>query len=192
MGARRVAPGLFLLDAHSADGPLSCWIGLDDSTRENGCVHYVPGSHRWNLLPVTGFADDMNAIQSVLTDEQRLSSSRCAIELQAGECSFHHPLMVHGSYENRSDARGVARSLMSFATAFVRLRTSRYWQAFRRSRRAKKSLGSSFRCCLIVQKSLNDWSASVPLASVVLRQPNTSSETLRCYGDKPKQRDRDS
>ena len=29
---------------------LSCWIGLDDSTRDNGCVHYVPGSHRWNLL----------------------------------------------------------------------------------------------------------------------------------------------
>ena len=29
---------------------LSCWIGLDDSTRENGCVHYVPGSHRWDLL----------------------------------------------------------------------------------------------------------------------------------------------
>src|ERR1041385_4539854 len=28
---------------------LSCWIGLDDSTRENGCVHYVPGSHRWEL-----------------------------------------------------------------------------------------------------------------------------------------------
>src|SRR5205807_3498058 len=29
---------------------LSCWVGLDDSTQENGCVHYVPGSHRWNLL----------------------------------------------------------------------------------------------------------------------------------------------
>jgi len=36
---------------------LSCWIGLDDSTPENGCVHYVPGSHRWNLLPVTGLAN---------------------------------------------------------------------------------------------------------------------------------------
>ena len=48
---------------------LSCWIGLDDSTRSNGCVHYVPGSHRWNLLPVTGLADDMDAIQSVLSDE---------------------------------------------------------------------------------------------------------------------------
>ena len=26
-----------------------------------------------------------------------------AIELEKGECSFHHPLMVHGSFENRTD-----------------------------------------------------------------------------------------
>src|SRR5437868_3102088 len=50
---------------------LSCWIGLDDSTRENGCVHYVAGSHRWNLLPITGLANDMDAIQSVLTEDQK-------------------------------------------------------------------------------------------------------------------------
>ncbi|HYW70956.1 MAG TPA: phytanoyl-CoA dioxygenase family protein [Pyrinomonadaceae bacterium] len=82
---------------------LSCWIGLDEATRENGCVHYVPGSHRWSLLPITGLANDMNAIQSVLSDEQRAAFRPVAIELQAGECSFHHPLMVHGSFENRSD-----------------------------------------------------------------------------------------
>ena len=82
---------------------LSCWIGLDDSTRDNGCVHYVPGSHRWNLLPVTGLADDMNGIQSVLTADQKTEFNPLAIELNAGECSFHHPLMVHGSFENRSD-----------------------------------------------------------------------------------------
>ena len=82
---------------------LSCWIGLDDSTRENGCVHYVPGSHRWNLLPSTGLADDMDAIQSVLDVEQKAEFKPVAIELKAGECSFHHPLMVHGSFENRSD-----------------------------------------------------------------------------------------
>ena len=81
---------------------LSCWIGLDDSTVENGCVHYVPGSHRWNLLPITGLANDMNAIQSVLTEEQKSQFKPVAIELKAGECSFHHPLMVHGSFENRS------------------------------------------------------------------------------------------
>jgi len=82
---------------------LSCWIGLDDSTRENGCVHYVPGSHRWNLLPITGLANDMNAIQSVLTGEQKNQFQPAAIELKAGECSFHHPLMVHGSFENGSE-----------------------------------------------------------------------------------------
>jgi ectoine hydroxylase-related dioxygenase (phytanoyl-CoA dioxygenase family) len=79
---------------------LTCWIGLDDSTRANGCVHYVPGSQRWNLLPITGLADDMNAIRSVLTDEQRESFQPVAIELKRGEASFHHPLMVHGSFEN--------------------------------------------------------------------------------------------
>ncbi len=82
---------------------LSCWIGLDDSTRANGCVHYVPGSHRWDLLPITGLADDMNAIQTVLTDEQKREFKPIAIELKKGEASFHHPLMVHGSFENKTD-----------------------------------------------------------------------------------------
>jgi ectoine hydroxylase-related dioxygenase (phytanoyl-CoA dioxygenase family) len=82
---------------------LSCWIGLDDSTRKNGCVHYVPGSHRWDLLPVTGLADDMDSIQTVLTAEQKQQFKPVAIELQTGEASFHHPLMVHGSFENETD-----------------------------------------------------------------------------------------
>jgi ectoine hydroxylase-related dioxygenase (phytanoyl-CoA dioxygenase family) len=82
---------------------LSCWIGLDDSSRDNGCVHYVPGSHRWNLLPREDFANDMDTIQSVLSDEQKREFKPKAIELKKGECSFHHPLMVHGSFENRTD-----------------------------------------------------------------------------------------
>jgi ectoine hydroxylase-related dioxygenase (phytanoyl-CoA dioxygenase family) len=82
---------------------LSCWIGLDDSTPENGCVHYVPGSHKWNLLPITGLANDMSSIESVLTDEQKSQFKPIPIELKKGECSFHHPLMVHGSYANVSD-----------------------------------------------------------------------------------------
>lgn len=79
---------------------LSCWIGLDDATRENGCLHYVPGSHRWNLLPITGLANDMNAIQTVLNEEQQEQFKPLAIELKKGEASFHHPLMIHGSFEN--------------------------------------------------------------------------------------------
>jgi hypothetical protein len=79
---------------------LTCWIGLDDATAENGCLHYVPGSHRWELLPVTGLAGDMNAIQTVLSPEQRALFKPVAIELKKGEAAFHHPLMVHGSFAN--------------------------------------------------------------------------------------------
>ncbi len=82
---------------------LTCWIALDDSTVDNGCVHYVPGSHRWQLLPITGLAGDMEAIRTVLTDEQREQFRPVPIELRRGEASFHHALMVHGSYENRTD-----------------------------------------------------------------------------------------
>ncbi len=82
---------------------LSCWIGLDDSTRANGCVHYVPGSHRWDLLPRAAFANDMDTIQQFLSEEQKRNFKPVAIELKQGECSFHHPLMVHGSYENRTN-----------------------------------------------------------------------------------------
>lgn len=83
---------------------LTCWIGLDDSTVENGCVHYVPGSHRWDLLPITGLAGDMDAIRDVLSESQwETFRQPVPVELKAGECTFHHPLTIHGSYENRTD-----------------------------------------------------------------------------------------
>ena len=81
---------------------VSCWIGLDDSTRANGCLHYVPGSHRWPLLPRASFANEMDAIFDWLTPAQREEFKPVAIELKAGECSFHHPMMVHGSYANET------------------------------------------------------------------------------------------
>jgi ectoine hydroxylase-related dioxygenase (phytanoyl-CoA dioxygenase family) len=81
---------------------LTCWVGLDDSTIDNGCVHYVPGSHRWDLLPRGSLADDMNAVFERLTEEQQEQFRPVAVELKAGEASFHHPMMVHGSFENRT------------------------------------------------------------------------------------------
>lgn len=82
---------------------LTCWIGLDDSTRENGCLQYVPGSHRWPDLPITGLAGEMNAIEAVLTEEQKQQfRNPVAVELKKGEASFHHPRLVHGSFANHS------------------------------------------------------------------------------------------
>ncbi len=83
---------------------LTCWIGLDDSSVDNGCVHYIPRSHHWDLLETTGLAGDMKAIREVLSDEQWAAFREpVAVELKKGECTFHHPLMVHGSFANRTD-----------------------------------------------------------------------------------------
>jgi ectoine hydroxylase-related dioxygenase (phytanoyl-CoA dioxygenase family) len=83
---------------------LTCWIGLDDSTWDNGCLQYLPGSHRWPLLPITGLAGDMDAIRQVLTPEQMdLFDHPKAIELKKGEAAFHHPLLVHGSFANSTE-----------------------------------------------------------------------------------------
>lgn len=82
---------------------LTCWIGLDDSTTGNGCLHYVPRSHKWNLLPREDFANDMDRIRESLTEDQQREFKPVAIELRKGECSFHHPMMVHGSFANSSD-----------------------------------------------------------------------------------------
>lgn len=80
---------------------LTCWIGLDEARRDNGCLQYIPGSQRWNLLPITGLAGDMDSIREVLDDEQMAAMEQpVAIELRRGEASFHHPLMIHGSRAN--------------------------------------------------------------------------------------------
>jgi ectoine hydroxylase-related dioxygenase (phytanoyl-CoA dioxygenase family) len=78
-------------------------IVLDDTTTENGCLHYVPGSHRWPLLAPVSFGQDMEAFRDFLPVELRYRFRPTPVPLAAGQASFHHPLTVHGSYENRSE-----------------------------------------------------------------------------------------
>ena len=99
---------------------LTCWIGLDDATRDNGCLHYIPGSHTWDLLPITGLAGDMEAIREVLTPEQFARFQKPAvIELKKGEAAFHHPLMIHGSFANSTDRPRRATVINAFRDGVV-------------------------------------------------------------------------
>ena len=82
---------------------LTCWTGLDDATVENGCLHYIPKSHKWGLLDAPSLAGDMNGLMKYLTEEQKKEFKPVAIELKKGYGTFHHPLLVHGSYENNSE-----------------------------------------------------------------------------------------
>ncbi len=81
---------------------LTCWTGLDDATTENGCLYYVPKSHKWGLLDKPELAGDMEGLMEFLTDEQKSQFKPIPIELKKGYATFHHPLMVHGSYANKS------------------------------------------------------------------------------------------
>ena len=45
----------------------------------------------------------MNEIMAVLDEGQKQAFRPVPIKLKRGQCSFHHPLTVHGSYENCSD-----------------------------------------------------------------------------------------
>lgn len=81
---------------------LTCWVALDDATTENGCLMYIPGSHKWELLDRPELAGAMDGLMDFLNEEQKKAFKPVPIELKAGYATFHHPLMVHGSYENRS------------------------------------------------------------------------------------------
>lgn len=98
---------------------LSCWTGLDDAHAENGCLYYVPKSHRWGLLEKPELAGSMNGLIDFLTDTQKAEFKPIPIELEKGYATFHHPLMVHGSYENKSHVSRRALVINVFADGTI-------------------------------------------------------------------------
>jgi len=60
----------------------------------------------------------MDGLKEFLSDEQRAAFHPVPVIMKAGEAVFHHPLMVHGSFENRSDRprRGVVINVFKDGT----------------------------------------------------------------------------
>ena len=82
---------------------LTCWCALDDSTKENGCLQYIAGSHKWGLLPKPVIAGELQGIKDFLNDEQKKQFENPQYaEVKAGEAIFHHSLTLHGSGANTS------------------------------------------------------------------------------------------
>lgn len=98
---------------------ITCWCGLDDSTVENGCLQYVPGSHRWGLLNKPELAGDLMGIKDYLTTTQLEQFHPVPVETKAGEAIFHHPLALHGSGENKGEKPRRAFVINAFADGVV-------------------------------------------------------------------------
>jgi len=77
---------------------LSIWIALDDSTLENGCLFFIPGSQLLTGFENPGIGRNMDAIFSVYP--QFISSATVAAPMKAGSCSFHNGLTIHGAHAN--------------------------------------------------------------------------------------------
>ena len=85
---------------------LTVWISLDGSTPEQGCMKYIPGSHRDHRIYSHHFEhrDDYTLGQVIDDDQVNLSLAR-DIVLEAGQISLHDVYLVHGSDANLSDRR---------------------------------------------------------------------------------------
>lgn len=74
-------------------------LALDDADARNGCLRFVPGSHRGGLLP--GLCDGV--LGPLFTDPRAFDASRqVAAEVPAGSLVFFSPHIVHGSQPNTS------------------------------------------------------------------------------------------
>jgi len=80
---------------------ITCNLLLDDSDEQSGCLQFVPGSHRWPLLPTVPFDAPLSAIAEHLP--QGAAFEPVAVTARAGQATFHHSHTLHGSDQNRSD-----------------------------------------------------------------------------------------
>ena len=99
------------------------WVALEPSTRENGCLRVIPGSHIGQQLH-----EHLHEDRQDLTLQQRMvegsfdEGMAVDIELQPGQMSLHDVYMVHGAAANHSPQRrtGVALRYMPASSHFDR------------------------------------------------------------------------
>ena len=99
----------------SSPDVVSAWIALTPSNMANGAMGVIPGSHKKMQLPHRDTFDKNN----LLTRGQEVAvevddSTAAYLELEPGEASLHHVLLVHGSPPNPSNDRRIG-----FAVRYV-------------------------------------------------------------------------
>jgi hypothetical protein len=96
-------------------------VAIEDSTPENGCMRYIPGSHKRRVLERHEITTAANMALKQQLPEIDEGQGRDVV-LQAGQISIHDVYMVHGSAENRSNKRrsDYAIRYMPATTRYVR------------------------------------------------------------------------
>ena len=99
------------------------WVALDDSTCENGCMRYIPGSHLGGRVYKHRKDDRPDLALDLVLEEGEADTARARdVVLDAGQFSVHDAYLVHGSNANRSTKRraGLAIRYMPATSHFDR------------------------------------------------------------------------
>lgn len=96
------------------DNIVTVWLAIDPSTRENGCMSVIPGTHRH------GFSEYEQVDQASNTFGSQIKavddSQAVYFELQPGECSLHDSRIIHGAPPNTSPLRRCGYTMRYFPT----------------------------------------------------------------------------
>ena len=101
----------------------SVWLAVDDSNEENGCLKYIPGSHKRKKtrLHHTNNSENYTLNQELDTSEYNENDAYNLI-LKAGQMALHDVYIVHGSGTNTSphSRRGMTMRFMPTSSTFDR------------------------------------------------------------------------
>ena len=106
----------------SSPDVVSAWIALTPSNMANGAMGVIPGSHKKQQLPHRDTFDKNNLLtrgQEVAVDVDE--STAAYLELEPGEASLHHVLLVHGSPPNPSHDRRIGFAIRYVPTSVRQL-----------------------------------------------------------------------
>jgi len=106
----------------SSPDVVTAWVALTPSNMANGAMGVIPGSHKKEQLPHRDTFDNNNLLtrgQEVAVEVDQ--SKAVYLELEPGEASLHHVLLVHGSWPNPSDDRRIGFAIRYIPTSVRQL-----------------------------------------------------------------------
>ncbi|MCY3981931.1 MAG: phytanoyl-CoA dioxygenase family protein [Alphaproteobacteria bacterium] len=92
------------------------WVALSPTTEASGCMRFIPGSHREQILPHA----DSFAADNLLTRGQEIQvevdeDAAVDIVLQPGQASLHHGHLFHASGPNTTGDRRIGAAIRYIA-----------------------------------------------------------------------------
>ncbi len=82
----------------SSKHAISIWVALDDATLQNGCLYFMPGSHREATSENAGIGPNLRELFDRYPQWARRQP--VAAPMKAGSCSFHNGLTAHAAGPN--------------------------------------------------------------------------------------------